>query len=364
MRPLKTLFSISGDPGGAAAIAPVLLSLSEMPEWALQNFSYFCSGTILEKCHLSHSALNAGTTRSDIEKHFDQCQPSFVLTGTSVNGQDLEHDFIEEATVRDIPSLSVLDFWSNYKTRFISSRTGSCIVPTKIAIMDDFARDDMIREGFNPSQLVITGQPALDCATPSQAAKNRQSFELLESELVVAFLSQTTIPGIDASHAKYPGFSKMTVLPLLLTALNEIQRKTSRRITLVVRPHPREAEETFEWIDPGAVSVRIIRSGSSRALASACDLIVGLNSILLVECCLMGLPVLSLQPGLRGGDCLPTNRMGFSQAIYDAEKIPMALENLLVNDMERARMRSACLAWNLPRDATRRVADLVFAMTA
>jgi len=333
-----------------------------MPNFEVKNFSYFCAGSVLDKCHLSHTPLNAGTTRSDIAKLFDQFQPSFVLSGTSVNGQDLEHDFWEEASARDIPTLAVLDFWSNYKIRFLSSQTEDCILPTKIAVMDDCARNDMIQEGFDSARLVVTGQPALDCVTPPKSTTSRRSLDLPEEDWVVAFISQTTIPGIDASHAKYPGFSKKTVLPMLLSALNAIQSKHTRRVTLVVRPHPREAEETFDWIDPGAVSVKIIRSGSSRALASACDLIVGLNSVFLLECCLMGFPVLSIQPGLRGMDRLPTNRMGFSRAIYDAEKIPVAFENLLVNGMERTRMRDACLAWNLPRDATRRVADLVVGM--
>lgn len=359
---MKILFSICGDPGGAAAIVPVLQQLTLYPGLKWLHFTYFRAKAVLDKVGLPNVSLSEGTTSADIAGLYDQFRPSFLLCGTSVNSQNLEHFFLEEATVRGIPSLAVLDFWANYKMRFISSRTGQMILPQKIAVMDECALREMSEQGIDSSRIVVTGQPAFDNATPSVTLTARQELDISRKGLRVLFVSQTLIPGMDTSNPLYPGFTKRTVLPDLLAALNLVQKKCKNRISLIVRPHPRETDETFDWIEAGNVNVQIVREGSSHELASTCDLIVGLNSILLMECCLMGLPVLSLQPGLRGTDCLPTNRMGISRAVYERADISRVVEKLLLNPRERERLKKAGLNWRLPRDAANKVSQLAIEM--
>jgi len=67
----------------------------------------------------------------------------------------------------------------------------------------------------------------------------------------------------------------------------------------------------------------------------AADLVVGMNTELLVEACYLGCITLSLQPGLRHPDRLPTNRLGFSRAVYQENEIKPALLELLLNEKSR-----------------------------
>ena len=359
---MKRILSICGDPGGAAAVAPVLRKLSNDGAVCLENLTYSRASQIFDNHRVPHRCIPTETSLSEIARVFDRARPDLLLCGTSMNGWDLECDFLAEATDRRIPSLAVLDFWSNYRARFSSSGRGRPVFPTRIAIMDEHAREEMLGEGFEPERLVVTGQPALDIVTPAGEAPARSEFQLPEDGTIVLFVSQPLNPGVDEMHPDYPGFSKFTVLPELLAVLNDFKTRHGRMITLVVRPHPREDAEDFSWLEAGSVDVRIIRHGSSRSLARASDLIVGLNSVLLVECCLMGLPVLSLQPGLRGTDCLPTNRMGVSRAVYSHTEIFPAVEDLLENPASRDGLTERCLGWKLPRDATERVANLAMQM--
>ena len=85
-----------------------------------------------------------------------------VLTSTSLNGLDLEKRFIVAAQARGIPSVSLLDFWSNYRRRFTSAENTLNCLPDRIAVMDAQARDEMISEGFDSARLIITGQPIFD----------------------------------------------------------------------------------------------------------------------------------------------------------------------------------------------------------
>ena len=97
---------------------------------------------------------------------------------------------------RGIPTLSIVDFWSNYTERFDT-------LPDKIAIIDEQMRQEMLAEGFPDDKLVITGQPAFDCLAEkrkrfdeSDSWKHplryaaRRSYGLHPYEKLVIFMSQ------------------------------------------------------------------------------------------------------------------------------------------------------------------------------
>jgi hypothetical protein len=67
----------------------------------------------------------------------------------------------------------------------------------------------------------------------------------------------------------------------------------------------------------------------------AADLVIGMSTMLLVEACLLGRVVLSIQPGLRFADPLPTNRWGVSRAVYSQEDIEPAVTSLLFDEAAR-----------------------------
>src|SRR5262249_46716575 len=76
--------------------------------------------------------------------------------------------------------------------------------------------------------------------------------------------------------------------------------------------------------------------GKGRDVVRAADLVTGMTTMLLVEACLLGCVVLSLQPGLRLADALPTNRWGVSRGVYREEEIEPAVASLLFDEAARA----------------------------
>ena len=71
------------------------------------------------------------------------------------------------------------------------------------------------------------------------------------------------------------------------TALSEI----------VVKPHPREDMAAWEHVVQGRAQLSLT---SAADLLTACDGVIGMTSMVLIEAHLLGLPVLSLQPGRTG----------------------------------------------------------------
>ena len=88
----------------------------------------------------------------------DNPKASLLLTGTSYNSVDLEKKFIASARERGVPSLAVLDFWSNFALRFSRGDGGLENIPDRIAVMDEWAREEMIAAGFDATRLVVTAR--------------------------------------------------------------------------------------------------------------------------------------------------------------------------------------------------------------
>ena len=99
---------VCGDPGGAAAVAPVILELERDGRVEVKPFAYYEAMEILRKAGIDF----------DVAKFLyvpDQMDDADLLfTGTSTNCLGIEKWIIDKARKKNIPSLSLIDFWSNY----------------------------------------------------------------------------------------------------------------------------------------------------------------------------------------------------------------------------------------------------------
>lgn len=93
---------------------------------------------------------------------------------------------------------------------------------------------------------------------------------------------------------------------------------------VVVKLHPKEAEGKYDELIaryPG-VPIRVVKDVDLYRLLGAATLIIGTNSIVLLEASIAGKPVVSYQPGLHPkDDVLVSNRRGLSKAIYDKKDL-------------------------------------------
>jgi hypothetical protein len=283
----------------------------------------------------------------------------------------IENQFIAAARGIPIPSLAVLDSWLNYSNRLSGSGGRLDYLPDRIAIMDKRAQVEMVAEGFDPARLVVTGQPAFDNIVRSReqfTSAHRQALRgqwgVGESERVVLFASQplSVLYGTDPANPAYMGFYEHTVLPRLVAALEAIATDSGRAVALVVRPHPREDRGWLEGLRSAAVRIVVSSEGDPREAALSADLVTGMNSVLLMEACYMRCLAVSLQPGLRRTDVLPTNRWGFSRAVYREEDIKPVIEQMLLDQETRLAAQARLVSLQPPNGATQRVVNLVYEM--
>jgi hypothetical protein len=309
--------------------------------------------------------LPTATSVNDAETMLRDSGAALLLTGTSLNGVDLERRFILAAQRLRVPSLALLDYWSNYVPRFSSDGRVLDCLPERIAIMDGQARDEMRAAEFPDELLVTTGQPLFDDltlrregASAASRAATRQALGVAEERLVL-FVSQPLreVYGTEGA-AGWLGYDEFDIVPPFLAALKRMVKDQSLR--LVVLPHPRESRERCAFWLVGRSWATLAPAGAdSRELVLAADLVAGMNSMLLMESVLLGIPALSIQLNLRSADHLPVSRAGVIPRVEQVESLEGTLRGLL----RKGAVRDEYLArlGNLPRsgNAAGRVAELV-----
>lgn len=306
---MKILFSAK-DPGGKNAIAPVLEALRKRGD------------------EVGEAVTN----------------PDIFIAGTSA-GNTPDKEILQ--SLGKVPSLYVLDFWLNYWQRFSTlGKKDFTFLPTKICVMDDIAKEDMLAEGFDPSCIVVTGNPHFDhfadAVTRTTEEKDR-----------VLFISQPL-----RATAATPGFAPVasdeyTALSDLIAAVDSLPDS----FYISIRLHPKETADKYAaQLGP---RVRIAPENTLEEALSASGLIVGISSPVLMQAAAAGKKVLSYEPDLAGPDPLVSNRVGVTTRIDSKEALQSALASYAKGEWP-FKVRPLREVW--PAGATERVVGAVLAL--
>jgi len=368
----QVIVAVAGDLGGAAALMPVIQALSSSGRYDVQTLAYREAAGFFTKRGVPFRVLEESFCRTEASTLLRDQRADLLLCGTSVNEVELEKHLIDAANDRELPSVAVLDYWSNYAERFSGHDGVLAHLPNRIAVMDENARAEMTDVGFEPERLVVTGQPAFDDLAACRArfdSECRRAFRIAMAiepdQLLVTFFSQPLSQGFgmkeDGDALRRFGYDETVILPQLVETLEHLAARRSRELVLAIRPHPREP---LSWYETLASSNRILRilvttEGESREWAMASDLVTGMTTVLLVEACYLGCLVVSLQTGLKCPEVLPTNRLGLSRAVYREDELDQSLEQMLFDDQVRQSFRERLDSFRSDRGGTIRVVALI-----
>src|SRR3989344_4770440 len=149
----------ASDPGGGNAVLPVVQllrsaghSVTSIIDGASRGIFQSMGVDIIDATNFTDAMLAELCSG----KKFD-----VFFSGTSI-GDTIEKRLLMFCRERSIPSVFVVDFWSNYWQRFSSHVKDMKYLPDVICVMDKRAKDDMIKEGFNEKKIVVTGNPHFD----------------------------------------------------------------------------------------------------------------------------------------------------------------------------------------------------------
>lgn len=349
---------IAGDAGGARALLPVIDRLREEANVQLKFRAYAAALNIWRAARLQVEELSEG----------NEVSADRVLAGTSYQPVQRELEMIQRASAEGIRTVSLLDSWSNYRPRFTSAN-GDLVVPDAIAVMDAFAAREMSAVGFPETILVPTGLPNFDnlgeFLGSEQTRKSRkelqEAFGLQENcGPVVLYASQ---PLSEMPAADTWGFHEHDVLQQVVAAVERILVKRNSPGVMLLKRHPREPEPLSERLSDIRHNLNVWdveEDGKDyRNLIIAADLVIGMNSNLLLEACHLRRPVVSYQPNLMREDPLPSNRLGWSAAVTRPTDLDGSIERELFDEGAREQRQRVLSAIPSPGGATRRVIDLL-----
>lgn len=315
------------DAGGANAIAPVLRTLAQ------------------EGVHLEGVTEGpASRILSDIPSSPLAGAPDVLLLGTSA-GDAPEKCLLKEHP--QVPSVSVLDFWANYWQRFSSAgEKDFAYLPTRICVIDDIARDEMIAEGFPAERLLVTGNPHFDHFADAITTTAEDAHRIL-------FISQPLSVNASMRGFSAVGYDEHATVNDIIEALALLPQE----YYLSLRLHPKEAPDTYaELLGP---RVRRATEATLEEAVSASNLIVGMSSPVLMQAAAAGKKVLSYEPNLPGADPLVSNRAGVTTRIADKAALADALSKYARGEWPFAN-RPLREVW--PAGATARVLQTVRAL--
>jgi len=279
-------------------------------------------------------------------------KPDFLLTGTS-SDDFTERYFWQAAETLQIPSLAIFDFWGNYGLRFspylawdldlYNLNKTHLALPTKICMMDEFARRGMIEDGIPDDHIAVTGQPyfkkLLDRKKAILSSKQHHLKQQIFGEthaFAVTFGSQSLTETYQVSERGdcHWGYTEQSILQESVEALKEVAERTNQKIILLIKPHPKNELPYFQTLIQNfshpLLEIRLSTEDSVWDVIEASDLIISMFSMMLIEAVILGKPILSVQIGLRQDDPFILTQRGLTQSVLSPTELVVRLQEILL----------------------------------
>lgn len=347
----KKILLYSSDPGGANVIIPLVSQLFEKS----YNVRLFGRNMALRQ-YIEESLMGLdimeyvdNVSLEEIEAFLKRETPDFIITDTA---DDFAERYIwKAAEYLKIPSFAILDQWSNYGLRFSKYNTSNLdkydnkdrsFQPEKIIVMDEYAKDEAIKEGLEETRLIIAGHPYFesllnkkDNTKQSEIIKFRESLGVSENNILVTYASEPIDKDYKLIDFKdHWGYTEKTILVKIIEALDRVAFESDKKIKLVIKLHPRDDEGKYSDIIPEckSISIKIVKNSSSLLLIMSSDLICGISSMFLIESVILNKPVLSVIIGLKRENPFILDRRNIIKSVLDEASLISQLKSIVIDE--------------------------------
>ncbi|MFW2501337.1 CDP-glycerol glycerophosphotransferase family protein [Clostridium diolis] len=351
----KKVILFSRDPGGTNTVAPLYEKLIEKgycvklygKDVALNKYSqYGLNGIDINK------KLNR-IAQMDLYEFLLKESPDFLITGTSAD--DFTEKYLWECAKKlGIASFAILDQWVNYGVRFskfsvnelkeYEKKKEHIFLPSKILVMDNYAKEQMVKEGIHEDKILVSGHPYFDYlikkkeAIDEKVVKNfRESIGIKEDYYIITYasepISKTYNENDNSEH--FWGYTERTIFKEFIDVLNQVAPKCRKKIKLIIRLHPKENENNYnDLIDNihNNISVLIDKKLDGFKLMCASNLICGMSSMFLIESAILEKSIISIQIGLSRKNPFILDKIGIVKSILEKKELEEIIQRVILED--------------------------------
>lgn len=290
----KTIF-LCHDPGGYDVISPIVKIFRENKA----PFEFYCVDPSAKLDPIYER--KESDVRMDIENKLKCNEVAILVTGTSW-GDHLELEMIDLCRAHHVRTISILDYWSNYRSRFLLD--GRLIYPDDYIVMDKLAQKEAIAEGV-PSEIIsVLGHPGLEQFV-------RQGNEIKKNPNRRVLLASQPLSVLYGDRLGYTEFDFLHDCVNVLQYLN---------LEFSIKFHPKDCAEIRSIYQDSAIE------GKLYDILCDFDTVIGMNSMALLHAHLMGKKIISYQPNLLGQDSCITNKLGITENTLSKKDLTLKIK--------------------------------------
>lgn len=297
----KKAIAVAHDPGGANAVAITVAALRQLG-WVVDAYA---KGPAIRQ--FQRLAVPCRPVPCDYRGVIPQLEGELLLAGTSQHDR-FELDCISWAASVGIPSVGMIDYWANYRTRFlpVDPRQAEPVFPDLITAIDEDCAAEMVADGIPAGRIRVVGQPYFAWLVARQQPRVCRPGPVRN----ILFASQPEANEIEVLHT----------VAEVLAGHKHLER-------LLIRFHPRQADRdpSLELLIRSGLPFAVDDSTDVLATLAQQDLVLGISSVILIEAALMGVPAGSLTIGTP--DTLMTNQWGLTARLTSAAELRAFLDS-------------------------------------
>jgi hypothetical protein len=328
------------DLGGALSLKEAAKALAghHALRFILSEYSKNClkEKGLSDSSEVLPSMVDVGTACDRVDKF----KPDIIMSGTSWNS-NIEQVFRNIAFKKNIPSIVYIDYWSNYRKRFKEAAYPIKCTKDTICVIDDHIKAAMVKEGFPPGNIHVTGSPYYDHLINArdelevEVKKIRRELHDSPDQKVITFFSEHITPAKMANGCVLSVDLVKEIKKIL--AEKALCSKVSTK--LLIKIHPKEEKKEFEDIAEevnGYFSSAILQNEySSIDLIMASEFVVGQTTTPLVEARMLSKPVASILQNNRNMYSENMDRLGIPVLnLSDLEEVVYEKKALFQKDSE------------------------------
>ena len=206
-----------------------------------------------------------------------------IITGAAL-GNSIDNQLIKWAKKNNIASIGIIENWSNLKLRYLNNKKYT--FPRYIFVNDLYCKKKLIQYGAIKSNIHVCGNILLEKQiNDSKKNKNLYKFNLKYKKKLI-FISQPLKEDFGLRTIRELGYNEFKVL-------NLIKQKLSLYYEFYIKLHPRDNLRKY---DDFINNFKIFKQKKFNEIVNNYDLIIGMNSMLLIELGLIRDNVFSLMP--------------------------------------------------------------------
>ena len=318
-RNYRSIILVAEDRGGYDALLPVAEKIRKLKDFSVELVLAGRASEFAKCKKIKHlKGINP------------KGKPDIILLGTSGSNTSIDKKIIQSAKVSNIPTISFVDFWSNYNLRFGESGE---FLPNYILAIDQRMKRELnmyLDKVKKRAEIVVTGSPRFDRINYSSSGSH------------VIFYSQP-LKGYEVKIFKdiVGGLEKFYPF---------------EKVLLKLHPSEKNEEKFLRIIKRSKLQIKIEIKQSVEQLNKKANLVIGADSMALFISCLMGKKTISYQPGKsEQNDFLASNEYGWSVPAYTKGELFSAL---LAARKKKSRKRESFEQYTR-NDSAQKVVDFI-----